>query len=80
MKLKVYDDFQNRHLNLFFRSVCTLRTGVRSWGETFLPSSSESGGVGSPDVPEVGSSSWVIMLSFDRRVAFLDNALSDDGW
>lgn len=47
----------------------------------FLPSSSESGGVGSPDVPEAEwSSSCVIMLSFDRRVAFLDKTLSEDVW
>ena len=73
---RVYD-FQNRHLNFFFSGVGTSEAEGRGLGIVCLASSSESGGVGSPDVEEVGSSGFVIMLSFDLRKALPDDVLSD---
>ena len=72
---RVYD-FQNRHLNFFFSGVGILDVGVRGSGSVCLASSSESGGVGSPDVGKTGSSGLVIMLSFDLCMALPDDVPS----
>ena len=74
---EVIYDLQNRHLNFFFWGVDTSESGVRGQGDICLPSSSESGGVGRPDV-KIRSSGFVIMLSFDRRVVVPDDALRED--
>lgn len=71
--------FQNLHPGFFLWGAETFETVERGGGGKCLASSSESGGVGSPDVKPTWSLGFVVGLTFGRCVAPLDEACSEGG-